>query len=529
MSIATSQPWPPADASLRRRLLGLFSVCLAALLLPMSFSGGAVATPAIGAALHGSALEMRWITSAFMLAFGGCLMAAGACADAFGRKRIFLLGVGCLLLTSLALAMSHSALAVDWLRALQGVAAAATLAGGGASLAQDFDGHARARAYGLLGTTFGVGLAFGPLLAGVLIARFGWRGVFAATAVIAAFALCIGARCMRESRDPAAAGLDWPGTLTFTGALACFTYGVIQAPAIGATAPEVIGSLVFALVLTIAFVVIERRVAHPMLDLTLFRYVRFIGVQMLPIATCCCYIVLLVLLPLRFIGVHGDSEIVAGMRMMAMSLPMLVVPFVATQLARRMPAGVLCSSGLVLAAVGLVWLARTAGAPSTLHSGVLNPALWPMLLIGAGSAVPWGLMDGLSVSVVPTERAGMAMGIFNTTRVASEGVALALVGAVLIALIGTHLPDLHGAVAPDVAREAVNRLVAGDMRGAVASVPAWGEAALRDAYEQAFATLLDRLAIVTLLCAAVVFACLGGKPRTGASDLGEPSTDIGTR
>ncbi|ODP33924.1 MFS transporter [Pandoraea sp. ISTKB] len=523
MSIMTSRPAPRAHASLRRRLLGLFSVCIAALLLPMSFSGGAVATPAIGAALHGTALEMRWITSAFMLAFGGCLMAAGACADVFGRKRVFLLGVGALLLTSLALALSRSTLVVDGLRALQGVAAAATLAGGGASLAQDFDGHARARAYGLLGTTFGVGLAFGPLLAGVLIARFGWQGVFGATAVVAALALIVGARCMRESRDPAATGLDWPGTLTFTGALSCFTYGVIQAPALGTWAPEVVGALALALVLAVAFVVVERRVAHPMLDLTLFRYVRFIGVQMLPIATCLCYIVLLVLLPLRFIGVHGDSEVVAGLKMMALSLPMLVVPFVATQLARRISAGVLCSAGLVIAAAGLVWLARTLNAPDT---GMLGASLWPMLVIGTGSAMPWGLMDGLSVSVVPTERAGMAMGIFNTTRVASEGLALALVGGVLIALIGTHLPDVHGAVPANVARDAVNRLVAGDLHGAVASVPAWGEAALRAAYEQAFATLLDRLAGVTLLCAAVVLFCLGKPPRTSHVAPDEPFVAI---
>ncbi|VVE64434.1 MFS transporter [Pandoraea anapnoica] len=506
MSLMTSRPAPQMQASLRRRLLGLFSVCIAALLLPMSFSGGAVATPAIGAALHGSALEMRWITSAFMLAFGGCLMAAGACADAFGRKRVFLLGVAALLLTSLGLVLARSALAVDWLRALQGVAAAATLAGGGASLAQDFDGHARARAYGLLGTTFGVGLAFGPLLAGALIARFGWQGVFGATAAVSALALVIGAQCVRESRDPAATGLDWPGTLTFTSALACFTYGVIQAPALGAAAPEVIGTLVLALLLAIAFVIVERRVAHPMLDLTLFRYVRFIGVQMLPIATCLCYIVLLVLLPLRFIGVHGDSEIVAGLKMMALSLPMLVVPFIATQLARRMPAGVLCSAGLVIAAAGLGWLARCIGAPET---GVLSPSLWPMLVIGTGSAIPWGLMDGLSVSVVPTERAGMAMGIFNTTRVASEGLALALVGGVLIALIGSHLPDVHGEVAPNIARETVNRIVAGDLHGAAANVPVWSEAVLRDSYEQAFSTLLDRLAMATMLCAIMVFFCLG--------------------
>ncbi|WP_301235736.1 MFS transporter [Pandoraea cepalis] len=522
MSIMASRPLACADTSLRRRLMGLFSVCLAALLLPMSFSGGAVATPAIGAALHGSALEMRWITSAFMLAFGGCLMAAGACADAFGRKRIFLLGVGCLLLTSLALAMSRTALVVDWLRALQGVAAAATLAGGGASLAQDFDDHARARAYGLLGTTFGVGLAFGPLFSGALIARFGWQGVFGATAVLAALALGLGARNVRESRDATATGLDWPGTLSFTSALSCLTYGVIQASARGITTPEVIVALTLAAMLAVAFVAIERRVAHPMLDLSLFRYVRFLGVQMLPIATCCCYIVLLVLLPLRFIGVHGDSEVVAGLRMMALSLPMLVVPFIATQLARRIPAGVLCSTGLVVAAAGLEWLARVAGSP---NAGALTPSLWPMLLIGTGSAIPWGLMDGLSVSVVPTDRAGMAMGIFNTTRVASEGVALAIVGAVLIAMTGAQLPAPHGAVTPDVAREAINRLVAGDMRGAMADVPAWSEATLRDAYERAFATLLERLAIVTFLCAIIVLACLSGKPRTAVAELGEPSTD----
>ncbi len=148
----------------------LAAVCLAALVLPLSFSGGAVATPAIGADLGGGPAALNWITNGFMLTFGSSLMAAGALADQFGRKRLFMTGIIAFAVLSLALGFAPSILVVDLLRAGQGFAAAAALAGGTAALAQEFDGPARTRAFSLLSTTFGIGLAFGPLLAGVLIA-----------------------------------------------------------------------------------------------------------------------------------------------------------------------------------------------------------------------------------------------------------------------------------------------------------------------------------------------------------------------
>ncbi|MDF0499832.1 MFS transporter, partial [Burkholderia cenocepacia] len=114
----------------RRRAWVLAAVCMAAVALPLSFSGGAVATPAIGRDLHGSPVAMNWITNAFMLAFGSFLMASGALADQFGRKRLFAIGVGGFTLMSVALAFAPSMLAVDLLRAAQGLAAAAALAGG---------------------------------------------------------------------------------------------------------------------------------------------------------------------------------------------------------------------------------------------------------------------------------------------------------------------------------------------------------------------------------------------------------------
>jgi len=114
-----------------------------------------------------------------------------------------------------------------------------------------------------------------------------------------------------------------------------------------------------AAMLLAAFAVIERRQAKPMLDLSLFANARFVGVQVLAIAPAYVYIVLLVMLPARFIGVEGYSVLAAGQMMIALSAPLLVVPFIAGMLARWINIGVLSGIGLAIAATGLVWLGLT--------------------------------------------------------------------------------------------------------------------------------------------------------------------------
>lgn len=121
----------------------------------------------------------------------------------------------------------------------------------------------------------------------------------------------------------------------------------------------------------------------------------------------------------------------------------------------------LCTLGLLLCAQGLWWLSRHAATPV--------PMLWipPLLLIGAGAALPWGLMDGLSVSVVPVQRAGMAVGMFGTVRVAGEGIALAAVTALLAWLIGRHLPLAW----PEAKASAAMHLVTGALETTQAWLP----------------------------------------------------------
>jgi MFS family permease len=515
---------PSGGNSEHGRISILAAVCLAAVILPISFSGGAVAMPAIGRDLGGSPVALNWITNGFMLTFGGFQMAAGALADAFGRKRVFVIGVTLFAVISLALGFAPSVVSLDLLRAAQGIAAAATLAGGAASLAQEFEGPARTRAFSVLGTTFGLGLAFGPLLAGVLIDTFGWRAVFLSPAIVGALALAFAAPRMRESRDPDATGLDWPGTIAFTGTLSLFTFGVIEAPARGWSSPLVIGLLAAAAALLAAFIAIEHRVVRPMLDLSLFRYPRFVGVQLLPIATCYCYIVLLVLLPLRFIGIEGHSEIEAGMLMVSLSAPMLVVPSLAATLTRWLPAGILSGVGLLIAAAGLVWFSR-------IDPGGGRAVVLPMLLIGVGAGLPWGLMDGLAVSVVPKERAGMASGIFNTTRVAGEGVALAIVSAILAALsqysLHAALPAADSMVTAGIA-EAAARLATGDLGRAAVLLPQLDRPLLAQSHADAFRILLIILAAITVMAALAVFASLGREDfRTAAPTTDDvPANDV---
>jgi len=490
---------------LSQKLLILLSVCLVAVAMPISFTGPAVALLAIGRALGDDPVALNWVTNAFMLAFGSTLLATGVLADLFGRKRIFLAGAGLFIASSLALSAAPNIVAFDLLRAFQGVAAAAAFSGGTAALAQEFDGAARTRAFSLLGTTFGIGLSFGPILSGFLVERYGWHSVLLAIAAITAIAFCCGAVCLKESRNPAAQAPDWWGGLTFTASLAALTFGVLEAPEQGWLSSFVLIALLAAGTIGALFVAIEMRVAHPLLDLSLFRYPRFVGVQFLAAAPAYGFVVLLILLPIRFTGIEGYDTVETGRLMMALSGPLLFVPFAAALLTRWFSPGAIAGFGLVVSACGLVWLA---------YSPLGNAAaiVGPMLTIGLGIGLPWGLMDGLAVSVVPVERAGMATGIFGTTRVAGEGIALAIVSALLAGFIQAALRD--GAAGPESGlATAAHRIATGDLAGAANLLPGTEQDLLVSAYGQAFHQLVLMLAAATTASALIVFGFLSHRRR----------------
>ncbi|WP_312936401.1 MFS transporter, partial [Pseudomonas sp.] len=408
-----------AQQDATRRALVLCAVCMAGLILPLEYTGPAMALSAIGDDLGGSSLALAWVVNAFALSFGSAIMAAGTLADLYGRKRLFCWGIGSFTLLSVVVSCAPNVVFLDLIRGLQGIAAALTMAGGSATLAQEYQGHARTRAFGLLGTAFGLGLAFGPVISGMLVEFFNWRAIFLLGAGFGALAWWLAAPRMVESRDPDARHLDWAGVLSFTTLLILLTFAIMQVPAAGWRSLTVVGLLAAAVLTLVLFIGIERRQARPMLDLSLFADKRFVGVQLLPIATALSFIVLLILLPLRLVGVEQLSAGQAGLMMMGLSLPMLLVPFLAALMARHIAPANLCFAGLLLAGIGLIWLARIEVGADWLALCL------PLLLIGTGSAMPWGLMDDLSIKVVSVERAGMATGIFTTMRACGEAICVA--------------------------------------------------------------------------------------------------------
>ncbi|MQL50511.1 MFS transporter [Photorhabdus khanii] len=480
----------------------VLTACLTAAVIPLSIAGPAVVVPSINQALGGSAIELSWVINAYILTYGSATMAAGSLADIHGRKKLWLLGLLLFAVVTAAIPYMPSVFWVDILRLIQGLGAAAAFAGSMAALTQEFEGYQRTRIFSLIGTTFGAGAAFGPFLAGLLIDTLGWPWVFWLPSLVALAASILVSIYARETRDPDAEGLDWPGAITFTLSLAVFTYGIILAPEKGWGNSIVLTTLICAVIVFIVFIVIERQRSKPMLDLSLFANARFVGVQLLAIAPAYAYVVLLVILPARFIGVEGYSALEAGQMMIALSAPLLIVPFIAGQLARWINVGVLSGLGLIIAAIGLFWLGYGISGDTTAER------LWPMLVIGIGIGLPWGLMDGLAVSVVPKERAGMATGIFNAVRLAGDGIALAVVGAVLSAHIASGL-NTQGSVPTDILSEISTRLAMSDLHNAVAIHPSLDKSLLYKVYEEAFRYQLIALAVAAAITAILVFILLG--------------------
>lgn len=485
----------------------LFAACLTAVLIPLCFTGPAVVLPSISAAMGGSAVELNWVVNAYILTYGSAMMAAGSLTDIYGRKRVWLIGLLIFVLSTVAIPFSSTVLQIDILRLVQGLGGAAAFAGAMSSLAQVFQGAERTRIFSVLGTTFGIGLAFGPLAAGLLVDSAGWKWTFHATALIGAAGWVLVCFSATESRDPANNGMDWPGALSFTAALTLFTYGILLAPENGWTSPVVLGSVAGAIVLFVLFYAIERRTDNPMLDLTLFKQLRFVGVQILAASPAFFFVVLIIMLPARFIGVDGLSALQTGQMMIALAAPLLIVPLMAAQLARQFTSGVLSAVGLMLVAAGLLWLGIV------LDNGASH-ALMPMALIGIGIGLPWGLMDGMAVSVVEKERAGMATGIFNAVRVSADGIAIAIAGALLATFIQLGLLDVITHFTPQQIMEAASRAALGDLQNATNQLK--GQSGLlREEYASAFRHLLFILSAGSVLTAGAVFVTLG---RVSADD-----------
>ncbi|MGA3561541.1 MFS transporter [Melissospora conviva] len=413
----------------------LAAVLLATIALPITLTGASVALPRIGADLDADLAAVQWVVNGYNATFASFMLAAGSLADVLGRRRVFATGMAIFTVGGLASAFAGDIVLLDALRALAGIGAAAGATGASALLAQTFHGRARARAFGLFGVALGVGLAFGPSIAGALIELFGWRAVFVAPAVVGAVVLLL-VPLLPSGRGEQTGRLDWAGAATFTGALLLVIFAFVQGPDFGWGHPLILAAFVAAVALLGLFVRVERRHPAPMFDLALLASPRFRGVCLAAAIIVMVLVPLLVYLPSYFTTVLGMSAGGAGATLILLTAPTLVLPLVTGVITRRgvSPYAVVVVSVAVVAA-GVAWL-TTIGPDSTAATLAA-----PLLTVGTGVGISIGLLDALAVGSVDPARAGIASGMVNTARVAGETVAIAVVGSVLATTTAGRLAD----------------------------------------------------------------------------------------
>ncbi|MGK4579789.1 MFS transporter [Kitasatospora sp. HPMI-4] len=483
----------PADGAGRGYWPTVVAVAAASVMLPFSVTGAAVALPNMAAQLGSSVGTAQWMLNAFNIAFAALPLAAGGLADRTGRRRVLLSGIAVVGVMSLLVALAPSMAVVDAARAIQGCGAAGVLASGAAVLADSTSGRRRQLAFGVLGTSFGTGLAIGPPAAGALVEAAGWRAVFLLVAAVSLPAWLCATRAP-ESRNPARPSLDLAGLAAFTAGLACLSFAFVQAATAGWTAPGTVLLLAAAVLLIALFALAELRQGdRAMFDVRLFGRPEFLAVICQPFTVTLGFVILLVYLPGYLQGVGGRTTLASGLLLLPMTAPVLLLPLVAGRLAARTSVRTVLTGASALIAVGALLLV-------TLRSDGSWPALAvPLLPFGAGVGLAFGVMDNAAVGTVPVENAGAAAGIFNTMRITGESVAVAGAAALLTTLTAARLRD--GGLSADAAA----RLAGQAVQGRVAEAQ---HAALAAGFTGALHTLGLLLAALSALGAVLTHRAL---------------------
>jgi EmrB/QacA subfamily drug resistance transporter len=486
---------------MHRKWWTLTAVSVATFMLLLDITVVNVALPSIREDLGASFTDLQWVVDAYALTLAALVLTAGSLADRLGRRRLFAAGLAIFSAASLLCALAPDPTLLNLARALQGVGGAVMFAVSLALIAQEFPaGRERGTAMGLYGATIGVAVAIGPLVGGALTDWLGWESIFYLNVPIGIAAIAVTYLRLRESRDPNATRVDWPGVASFSGALFLLVLALVRGNEEGWGSTLIVSLFSGAGALLAAFVAIERRVREPMLPLGLFKVPSFTGVQLAAFAVSGSMFALFLYLTLYLQNYLGLSPLEAGVRYLPITIASFVMAPIAGALLSRVPARVMMSAGLAAAGAGLL-----------LMSGIDAGDEWTTLLggflvAGAGVGLLNPVIADVAMSVVPREQSGMAAGINDTFRQVGVAVGIAVWGAVFVGQGADKVSELAAgtpAAGGDRPRELVEAASSGNLDQALAGVPPQLHGVVSNAAGEGFLTGLND---VLLLGALLSFA-----------------------
>ena len=404
----------------------LVVVCVATAMLMLDIAVVNTALSKMAEDLDAGLSGLQWVVDAYTLALAAVVLTAGSLADRFGRKRLFQVGLAIFTAASVGCAAATDIVFLDVARAVQGIGAAIMFAVSLALLAQAFKGEReRAGALAAYGATIGGTFAIGPAVGGALTSGLGWQWIFLINLPIGIACMAITRSQVSESRDPRAPRVDWLGQATLASGLFLLVLGLLRGNEDGWTSATIVAELTAAAVLLGAFVLVERRVAEPMLPLKLFRNPSFTGAQIAAAAISATFFAIFLYITLYLQQVLGLSAIEAGLAYLPATVVIFFVSGATATLGEKVSPRLMIAGGLALVAAGMALMTMadagsswTAILPGELVAGVgcglFNPAITAVAL---GSA--------------PVEQSGLAAGVNDTFRQAGIAVGVAALGALI--------------------------------------------------------------------------------------------------
>ena len=381
-----------------------------------------IALPTIGRELHADAAGLQWTVNGYALSLASLILLGGSLGDRFGRKRIFMLGVGWFAAASLLCGLAPTIELLIGARVLQGIGGALLTPGALAIIESSYVREDRSRAIGAWSGLGGIGGALGPFLGGWLVQVANWRFIFLINVPIALIVLLVTARHVPESSNPAASrDLDVGGVLIGAVGLGGLTYGFTAWPMHGPGSLDVLIPLAVGVLGIAAFVMVERRSPHPMMPLEIFKSRAFTGANL---ATFLIYaanggVFFLVVLNLQVVA--GYSPLASGVALLPVTVLMLLLSARSGQLGQRIGPRIPMTVGPLICAVALVLLSMIGP-----HANYWSQVLPAVVIFGVGLSMLVAPLTATALGSLDDAHAGIASGVNNAVARAAGLLAVAV-------------------------------------------------------------------------------------------------------
>jgi EmrB/QacA subfamily drug resistance transporter len=414
----------------------LIATCLSTLVVNANTSAVSILLPAISEDTGMSVTDLQWAVTGYSLVGAAVIITSGSLGDVFGRKRIFQLGLLLFVASCVMIALATTGELVIAGRMIQGAAGATILACGLSLLSVANRGQAQLRAVSLWGAAAAIGAAAGPLLGGLLVGITGWQGLFWVDAVVGVVCIVITALTVTESRDEnRSRSIDFAGTILVALTLAPIILAMSKGAEWGWTSLATLGSLAFGVVAGIAFVVVERRVKVPLLDLALLRNRVLVGSTVAILIGAGTINALMYLLSLYFqdpATLDFDS-LQAGLATLPATVGLVIVAPLVPRLAAKFGGRQVVAAGFAITAIGFAVIGLTQ-TDWTYALFVL-----PLIAVAVGMGLSNGPASSAATAAVPANQVGEASGVSNMARYVGAAVATALAASIYGSVITSKI------------------------------------------------------------------------------------------